>query len=100
MASRGPRGTLIVGWWVWWPAYGAAYARRLETEEDAKAFIPLTKNKRPPFGPKYIMHVGYGDLLDEPEYYGWNHDKPIVVKEEEVMEQWFKMAQENVEDGN
>jgi len=84
-----PRGTRIDGWWVWWPASGASYARVFQSEEDAFAYCPLgpskVHGKAPPLGPKYMMRVSWD--YDKSE---WTNDTPVVVEQEQVWSNYFE----------
>lgn len=86
------RGTEISGWWAWYPSYGGAYARRFPTREGAEGYFPLTKNKKPVLGPRYIMRVGYGEAEGK---YGWNNDAPIIQSQEQVQELFISQGELN-----
>jgi len=105
-----PRGSVLTGWWVWWPEYGDTHARRFASIEDAMAFTPLIeetrheekhtldenlnktykkyKVKRPPHGEKWVMRFVWGSE-ENPAKYGWGHDTPIILSEQDVLDRFI-----------
>jgi len=85
-------GSRVEGYWAYWPVSGARFMRRFETEEQATAYIPVQtqyKGRKVPFGEKRILRVVYGDAFTQ-----WTYDIVRVFSQDEVDEQFLKMAAE------
>jgi hypothetical protein len=90
-------GSKIVGWWAWWPCHGEDYARRFETEEDARAYLPIkkgNKGRKLPLGPKVIARIGFGHLETDANHWGWWIRDVQTLTQEEVDDLFFALAAE------